>query len=279
MKQTKSIQELLNFSIINLDKPSGPTSFSVSNFIRKSLNLNKSSHFGTLDPNTSGVLPVALGRACRLNEYFMHKDKIYVGIMRLHSDISQEKLEEQMKLFLGKITQLPPVRSRVKRAPREREIKKFEILEKENKDTLFEAEVQAGTYIRKLISDLGEKIGGAHMLELRRTKASIFSEEDSITLYDFEKAVEANKNGDETLLRKILIPAQDALKKVISFVEEDINPKLLKQMLTGKPLIKGDVKKLPLEDIFALFNKEKLIGVYRKKDEGDIIARPEFVYN
>ena len=279
MKQTKSIQELLNFSIINLDKPSGPTSFSVSNFIRKSLNLNKSSHFGTLDPNTSSVLPVALGRACRLNEYFMHKDKIYVGIMRLHSDISQEKLEEQMKLFLGKITQLPPVRSRVKRAPREREIKKFEILEKENKEVLFAAEVQAGTYIRKLISDLGEKIGGAHMLELRRTKASIFSEEDSITLYDFEKAVEANKNGDETLLRKILIPAQDALKKVISFVEEDINPKLLKQMLTGKPLIKGDVKKLPLEDIFALFNKEKLIGVYRKKDEGDIIARPEFVFN
>src|SRR3989344_2461819 len=279
MKQTKSIQELLNFSIINLDKPSGPTSFSVSNFIRKSLNLNKSSHFGTLDPNTSGVLPVALGRACRLNEYFMHKDKIYVGIMRLHSDISQEKLKEQMKLFLGRITQLPPVRSRVKRAPREREIKKFEILEKENKEVLFAAEVQAGTYIRKLISDLGEKIGGAHMLELRRTKASIFSEEDSITLYDFEKAIETYKKGDESLLRKILIPAQDALKEVISFVEEDINPKLLKQMLTGKPLIKGDVKKLPLEDIFALFNKEKLIGVYRKKDEGDIIARPEFVYN
>jgi len=279
MKQIKPIQELLNFSIINIDKPSGPTSFSVSDFIRKSLKLSKTSHFGTLDPQVSGVLPVALGRACRLNEYFMHKDKVYVGIMRLHSDISQEKLKEQMKLFLGRITQLPPVRSRVKRAPREREIKKFEILEKENKEVLFAAEVQAGTYIRKLISDLGEKIGGAHMLELRRTKASIFSEEDSITLYDFEKAIETYKKGDESLLRKILIPAQDALKEVISFVEEDINPKLLKQMLTGKPLIKGDVKKLPLEDIFALFNKEKLIGVYRKKDEGDIIARPEFVYN
>ena len=104
MKQIKPIQELLNFSIINIDKPSGPTSFSVSDFIRKSLKLSKTSHFGTLDPQVSGVLPVALGRACRLNEYFMHKDKIYVGIMRLHSDISQEKLEEQMKLFLGKIT-------------------------------------------------------------------------------------------------------------------------------------------------------------------------------
>ena len=69
--------------------------------------------------------------------------------------------------------QLPQVRSRVKRAFREREIKKFEILEREGKDVLFIEEVQAGTYIRKLCDDIGKNIGGAHMLELRRIKAGL----------------------------------------------------------------------------------------------------------
>src|SRR3989344_2057146 len=162
------LQKLLNFSIINIDKPSGPTSFSVSNFIKTSLNLNKTSHFGTLDPQVTGVLPVALGKACRLNETFMHRDKEYVGIMRIHQDVSLDILKEKINNFIGKITQLPPVRSRVKRAPREREVKSFDILEKKGKDILFKTKVQAGTYIRKLIHDIGLQIGGAHMLELRR---------------------------------------------------------------------------------------------------------------
>ena len=275
----KSIRELLNFSIINIDKPTGPTSFSVSDFIRKSLNLKKTSHFGTLDPQVSGVLPVALGRACRLNDYFIHKDKIYVGIMRLHQDVSDNLLKKAMKNLTGKIIQLPPVRSRVKRALREREIKKFEIFERDKKDVLFIAEVQAGTYIRRLCDDVGKQVGGAHMLELRRTRASIFPEEDSINLYEFEKALEEYKKGNEASLRKILIPADEALKKVIFHIDENIDKKLLKQILTGKPLMKEDIKKLPDEDIFALFTKGKFLGVFKKKEEGDIIARPEFIFN
>ena len=71
--------------------------------------------------------------------------------------------------FLGKIIQMPPVKSRVKRVEREREIISFEILENKGKDYLFKTEVQGGTYIRKLIDDLGKELGvGAHMLELRR---------------------------------------------------------------------------------------------------------------
>ena len=65
----------------------------------------------------------------------------------------------------------------------------------------------------------------------------------------------------------------------MGFVEENIAPGLLKQLLTGKPLMKEDIKRIPSEDIFALFNEGKLIGVYRKKEEGDIVARPEFVLN
>ena len=99
IKKSKSTKELLHFGIINIDKPSGPTSFSVSDFIRELLGLNKTSHLGTLDPMVSGVLPILLGRACRLNEYLMHRNKIYIGIMRLHKEISQEELNQIINKF------------------------------------------------------------------------------------------------------------------------------------------------------------------------------------
>lgn len=277
----KPISELIKFSIINLDKPSGPTSFKVSQHVKNILKSSHSAHFGTLDPKVSGVLPIAVGkRACRLNNFFMHKNKTYVGIMHLHSDIEDKELNETIAKFIGKITQIPPVRSRVKRAPRQREIINFKILEKEGKDVLFETEVQAGTYIRKLCDDIGKHIGGAHMLELRRTKAGIFSELDSnfVNLYDLDKSVQEYKNGTEVLLRKILIPAETALKNVMPFIE--IKESSLKSLLIGKPLMKSDLTvSLPDKDTFAIFYEDKLIGVYKKSEQGDILARPLFVYN
>lgn len=274
IRREKPLLELLKFSIINIDKPSGPTSFTVSNYICKSLGLNKTSHFGTLDPQVTGVLPVALGRACRLNDYFMHRNKTYVGIMRLHSDVSDSDLKKAIEKFKGKIMQLPPLRSRVKRAIREREVVSFDILERDGKDILFETEVQAGTYIRKLCDDMGKEIGGAHMLELRRTKAGMFSEGSSINLYEFDKAVEAYNSGNEEPLRKILTPAE-IISQIMPFVQLKVQN--IKQLLTGKPIMKGDIEKLPKEDKFVLFNDESFVGVYRKADEGDMIARPEFV--
>lgn len=280
MNKSRPISELVNFSLINLDKPAGPTSFQVSQFVKHALKLSKTSHMGTLDPQVTGVLPITLGRACKLSEYFMHKDKEYVGIMRLHGDISLEELKKEMKVFIGKITQLPPVRSRVKRDFREREVKCFEILEKNGKDVLFVANVEAGTYIRKLCSDLGEKIGGAHMLELRRTKASIFTENDDnfINLYDLEKIIQQNMGGNSEQLRKILVPAEEAIQNVLPSVQlsKDAN---LKQVLTGKPLFKSDLSSLSKEDVFALFKESQFLGVYHKTNEGEIIARAEFVFN
>src|SRR3989304_2134583 len=110
IKKGKTIAELLEFGIINIDKPSGPTSFDVSEFVMKTLGLRKTSHFGTLDPKVTGVLPIALNRACKLTGFFLGEDKEYVGIMRIHEDISIEKLKEVIdNKFIGKITQLPPV--------------------------------------------------------------------------------------------------------------------------------------------------------------------------
>ncbi|HJX51057.1 MAG TPA: RNA-guided pseudouridylation complex pseudouridine synthase subunit Cbf5, partial [Candidatus Nanoarchaeia archaeon] len=123
IKESKTIKELLEFGIINLDKSSGPTSFDVSHLIKKRLNLNKTSHFGTLDPKVTGVLPVALNRACKLTGFFLGEDKEYVGIMRIHEDISIEAIKKAIEeKFTGKILQTPPVKSRVKRQEREREI-------------------------------------------------------------------------------------------------------------------------------------------------------------
>ena len=134
IKQQKSISELIEFSILNIDKPSGPTSFLVSDFIRKNLGIRKTSHAGTLDPKVTGVLPVMLNRACKLSEWFMKKNKTYVGVMRLHGDVDDEKLKKEIEGFVGKIKQLPPVKSRVKREEREREVYSFEILERGEKD-------------------------------------------------------------------------------------------------------------------------------------------------
>jgi H/ACA ribonucleoprotein complex subunit 4 len=83
----------------------------------------------------------------------MHHDKEYVGIMRLHKDVEEKKFREIIKEFIGKRTQLPPVRSAVKRQERIREVKSFDILEIDGKDILFKTKVEAGTYIRKICSD------------------------------------------------------------------------------------------------------------------------------
>lgn len=282
IKENKSIQELLEFSIINIDKPSGPTSFSVSQFVKTSLKLRKTSHFGTLDPQVSGVLLVALNRARKLNDYFMHKNKTYVGIMRLHEDIDNMKLKEVIEKFIGKIKQLPPLRSRVKRAIREREVKSFEVLERDNKDVLFITEVQAGTYIRKLCSDIGDQIGGAHMLELRRTKAGIFEEKSAVNLYGFESAVKEYEKGNEEPLRQIIVPAE-IISQVLPTIQ--IKKESIEKLLQGKPIFfedlknKEEIKNLNKDDKIAVFHNDRFIETARITNEETILARPEFVLN
>lgn len=264
----KPLSEILEFGILNIDKPSGPTSFDISNFIKEKLKLRKTSHFGTLDPKVTGVLPIALNRACKLTGFFLTQNKEYFGVMRVHEEKTTEEIQKIIDdKFLGKIKQTPPVRSRVRREEREREIYEFEILEKSGKDFLFRVKCQSGTYVRKLIDDLGKELGiGAHMLELRRSKAGIFSEEDSnfTNLYELEKVT----NSEEELIKKI-IPAEEALKKIFPVVK--IKKESIKKLLTGKPITKEDVEEKIPKGKFVIFCRDKFIGVY----END---KPLFVY-
>ena len=279
IKKSKTTEELLEFGIINIDKPSGPTSFDVSEFVGKVPGLRKTSHFGTLDPKVTGVLPIALNRACKLTGFFLGEDKEYVGIMKIHGDVSLEKIKNMIKeKFLGKIKQLPPVKSRVARVIREREVKSFDILEIDGQNILFKTEVQGGTYIRKLIHDLGEALGtGAHMLELRRIRAGIFKEEESNTLYELEKAVEEFKRGNETSLRDMIIPGE-AISELYPVVQ--IKEESAERILRGQPIYEKNLAnkgKFNINDKVCVFSDNRFIGIFRVINEGGIFAKPEFV--
>ena len=282
IKMQKTLKQLLEFSVINIDKPSGPTSFSVADKVRKklqSLGVRKTSHFGTLDPKVTGVLPIALNRACRLTGYFMKKDKTYVGIMRLHESLVQKKIENEMQKFLGKISQKPPVRSRVKRVEREREIKRFIFLEKDHNDVLFLVEVEAGTYIRKLIDDLGKNIGGAHMLELRRSQAGIFEEKSSITLYQLDEALESLKQGDEQPLKNLLIPGEIVTQ---IYPASEIKKEYLPLLLKGSPVLKHFLKSTPIGEKNAsivVVCEGQFVEMAKVVQEREVYATPEFVLN
>ncbi|MEW6063156.1 MAG: RNA-guided pseudouridylation complex pseudouridine synthase subunit Cbf5 [Nanoarchaeota archaeon] len=211
--EDRSTKELINYGIINLNKSDGPTSHQVSDYVQKILNIKKAGHSGTLDPGVTGVLPIALGRATRIVEYLLKAGKEYVCLMHLHKPISEDLIKKTFEEFTGKIKQLPPIKSAVKRVLREREIYYVNILETKNQDVLFKIGCQAGTYIRKFVHDFGQKLKiGAHMSQLVRTKVATFTDKDWITLYDLKDAYEFYKQGDEKQLRKCILPIEKAVE-------------------------------------------------------------------
>ena len=212
--EKRKTEEIINYGIVNIDKPKGPTSHQVSDFVQKILHINKSGHSGTLDPAVTGVLPLALGRATRIVQTLLTAGKEYIAIMHLHKDVDEEKLEETIKkYFIGKIQQIPPLKSSVKRQLRTRTVYYFDILEIDEKDVLFKVGTEAGTYIRKLIHDIGKKLGiGAHMAELRRTKAGPFDESTLFTLHELTDAYYFWKEeNNEKFIRKVIQPVESGV--------------------------------------------------------------------
>ena len=286
--EEKPIKELIDFSILNIDKPASCTSFDVVNHVRKILDLPKCGHFGTLDPQVTGVLPICLGKACKIQEYFMHRDKTYIGTMKLHKQVTKKQLEEEMKKFLGVINQLPPRISRVKRQVRQREIMEFKItgFDSEKREAEFISRVEAGTYIRKLIDDLGKNIGGAQMIALRRTQAGLFSDKDKefTSLEQFDKAVEEFKSGNEKSLRKLLIPAE-ILTELVPSIE--VKPEFLKKLYHGSPFfdempinLEKAKKIIDTKEPFIVLCDGRLVEIAKFSDrfeQKSILAKPEVV--
>jgi H/ACA ribonucleoprotein complex subunit 4 len=160
-------------------------------------------------------LPIALGRATRIVQTLLKAGKEYVAIMHLHKEVDEKKIIETIeKHFTGKIRQIPPIKSSVRRRERTREIYYFDILEIDGKDVLFKVGCEAGTYIRKLIHNIGEKLKtGAHMSELRRTKAANFDESTLFTLQDLQDAYYYWKEeSNDQFLRKVIQPVENAVR-------------------------------------------------------------------
>lgn len=210
--EKRPTEKLLDYGIVNLNKPKGPTSHMASDYVQKILTITKAGHGGSLDPAVTGVLPIALGRATRIVQALLPAGKEYVCIMRLHAPVPREKLDSVIKKFTGTITQLPPVKSAVVRKERERTIYYFEVLEIDGQDVLFRMGCQGGTYVRKVCHDMGRMLGcGAHMAELIRTKAGPFTDADMVSLQDLEDAVFYWKEeGNDKYLRHCIMPVETA---------------------------------------------------------------------
>lgn len=208
--EKRSTEELLQYGIVNIDKPRGPTSHQVSAYAKKILGVSKAGHSGTLDPHVTGVLPVAICAATKVVQALLTAGKEYICLMHLHGDYAEEKIRAVCASFVGNIKQLPPLKSAVRRQERWRKIYYLEILEIDGRDVLFRVGCQAGTYIRTLCVEIGKLLGSnAHMQELRRTKVGLFQESTICPLQDLTDAFWYYKNEkNDTLLRKYLQPME-----------------------------------------------------------------------
>ncbi len=220
----RSIEQLLNYGLIILDKPPGPTSHETVAWTKRLLKLPKIGHSGTLDPQVSGVLPLGLGEATKALGVLLYGPKEYHALGRLHSLPSKEKLEKTIKLFTGEIFQKPPQRSAVVRQTRTRTIYEFEVLEQKERLLLTRILCESGTYIRKLYYDIGEFLGpGATMIELRRTRVDQFRESDGlVTLHELANAFSLwEEKKDESKLREMIKPVEFALSEIKTVVVRD----------------------------------------------------------
>ncbi len=220
----RSIEQLLDYGLIILDKPPGPTSHETVAWTKRLLKIPKIGHSGTLDPQVSGVLPLGLGEATKALGVLLYGPKEYHALGRIHSLPSKEKLDETIKLFTGKIFQKPPQRSSVVRQTRIRTIHEFEILEQKERLLLTRILCESGTYIRKLYYDIGEFLGsGATMIELRRTRVDQFLESDGlVTLHELANAFSLwEEKKDSSKLMKIIKPIEYALSGLKSVIIRD----------------------------------------------------------
>lgn len=217
--EKRSIEELLDKGVVIVDKPFGPTSNQVSTWLKEELDLKKTGHFGTLDPNATGVLPVGINKGTRLSKTLSKADKEYVFEAELEEEREQEKVEEKLQEFKGTNKQVPPDKSAVKQEERERQVYDIELIEQKENKVLGRVKCESGFYVRVLIQQLGEKLDTeAEMVELRRTRQANISEDDAKIIQDIVDAYHFYQDGKEEELRKVLQPVEKAvshLKKIV----------------------------------------------------------------
>ncbi|MFW5902817.1 MAG: RNA-guided pseudouridylation complex pseudouridine synthase subunit Cbf5, partial [archaeon] len=213
--------------ILLIDKPKGKTSPQITREISEKLNI-KTGHCGALDPYATGVLPITIGKAVKIQEYLQKKDKEYLVEIKTEREISTEKMKKALNKFQGKITQIPPEKSAVKRRKREREIYSIKHLEKKRDIHKFKVKCQHGTYIRTLVKDLSEKLGVEITLKnLIRTETGKWNEKNTYKLKEVNELIEKKE------IKRILIPIRKSLSE---FPKIEIKKTALKSISHGEDL-------------------------------------------
>ena len=243
----RKTEDIISNGFLILDKWQGPTSHDVAATVRKILGVQKAGHSGTLDPQVSGVLPILLGKATKAMPALQRLDKEYVGVMHVHTDIGEDELRKAM--ITGKITQTPPRRSAVARVQRQRTVHSFEILDIEGRDVAFSVRCDAGTYIRVLCHDIGKRIGGGHMKELRRTAVGPFTERRAVKTQQIVDAL-----GKEEI-RELIFPVEAAMEAVKKVFMRDA---ALKSVSHGMPLYAAGITRsqdsIERDDMVCMFS-------------------------
>lgn len=250
--------------LIIIDKPGGCTSHDIVLRIRKITGIKRVGHAGTLDPEATGVLLVAVGQATRFFPYLSRQEKTYQGTIRLGYatdtyDASGRPISEErpgdppkkavlaaMKSLEGDILQVPPPYSakklrgepayRLARARREFQlepvpvrIRSFALRRYAPPFAEFEVRCSSGTYIRSLAHDIGQRLGcGAHLHSLRRTSVGPYAAEAALSLAAVEEAADAGR------LAETLIPLERLLPEVPAVI---IRQEFLPRLKNGSPLL------------------------------------------
>lgn len=271
-----------------VDKPVGATSHDVVDRARRWLGTRRVGHLGTLDPQATGVLPLAVRAATRLIPFVRDTDKAYVGTVALGVETDtldadgrvlrryvgafpdRERVERVLEAYRGEIQQIPPMFSAVKKdgVPLHKLARQGEEVERDPKlvriDTLdllrFDAgeleirvDCSAGTYVRTLASDLGRDLGcGAHLKSLRRLRSGPFTSLDALTVDQLEQEFAARKIEDR------LVPPDRALGLDTLKVSEEGQQRILH----GADIAPGTVLRLaPGDRVVAFDTEDRLLAI------------------
>ncbi|KAL9530414.1 H/ACA ribonucleoprotein complex subunit [Sphaerulina musiva] len=225
----RDLKSYVSSGVINLDKPSNPSSHEVVAWLKRILRVDRTGHSGTLDPKVTGCLIVCIDRATRLVKSQQGAGKEYVAVLRLHDKLpgGRAQLARALETLTGALFQRPPLISAVKRQLRIRTIHESKLIEFDNDRQLavFWVSCEAGTYIRTLCVHLGLLLGvGGHMQELRRVRSGAMKEDDGnmVTLHDCLDAQYLYDNQrDESYLRTVIQPLETLLTTYKRIVVKD----------------------------------------------------------
>lgn len=258
--------------IFNVNKPASKTSHDIVGRVRRAAHGARVGHAGTLDPMATGVLLVCVGQGVRVSEYLMNHDKKYRARIRLgiatdtedatgaviaqrEVNVTREQIENALQQFVGKLAQVPPAYSAIKRdgvplykrarrgeqietEPRNVEIFSITLRAIELPDVEVDVHCSKGTYIRALARDVGNALGcGAHLAALTRTASGVFALDDAVALDELTAALEAG------YVERYLHPLDEAL---LHFEAVIVNAELAKQLEQGKTLDCGREYSTPL---------------------------------